>query len=191
MKVISFLASHRGSAVKEIINAVESGLLKAEIGVVITNNRASSIFDWCVQNNVAVHHVSGKTYPDEKEKDGAIRRLLLESLSDYVVLSGYMKKVGPATLEAFHNRIINIHPSLLPRHGGKGLYGDAVHESVLASGDRMTGATVHLINKEYDEGPILIQKSVPVRENDTVESLKQRVQAIEGELYIEAIRKLT
>src|SRR5690606_25569704 len=107
-----------------------------------------------------------------------------------VVLSGYMKKLVPATLATFNNRILNIHLSLLPKHGGRGLYGDKVHESVLASGDKVSGATVHLINEEYDEGPVLVQEEVPVLEDDSVLSLKQRVQEIESSLYISAIEKM-
>lgn len=119
-----------------------------------------------------------------------IRSHLLEVQTDLIVLSGYMKKIGPATVTTFKDRILNIHPSLLPKHGGKGLYGDKVHESVLASGDKVSGATVQLINEEYDEGPVLVQQEVPVLENDSVESLKQRVQKIEGSLYISAIAKM-
>lgn len=190
MKVVSFLASHGGSSAKAIIDAAKSGALNVEIGVVITNNRDSSIYEWCVDNDVRVHHVSGKTHPNEALKDEVVRGHLLQARTDLVVLSGYMKKIGPATLATFKNRILNIHPSLLPKHGGRGLYGDKVHESVLASGDKVSGVTVHLINEEYDEGPVLVQEEVPVLEDDSVLSLKQRVQEIESSLYISAIEKM-
>lgn len=190
MKVISFLASHGGSAARTIINAVVSGALKARIGVVITNNRDSAIYAWCVENNVTVHYVSGNTHPDEALKDHAIKDLLLQADSDLIVLSGYMKKIGPATLAVFDGKMLNIHPSLLPKHGGEGLYGDSVHASVLAAGDTESGATVHFINEAYDEGPVIAQHVVPVLPTDDVTSLKKRVQAIEGELYLKAVEKL-
>ena len=190
MKTVSFLASHGGSAARAVIDATKSGALKVGIGVVITNNRDSFIFRWCADNGIPVYHISGKTHPDEVQKDEVIRDHLLKVHTDFIVLSGYMKKIGTITLTTFKNRILNIHPSLLPKHGGKGLYGDKVHESVLASGDKVSGATVQLINEEYDEGPILAQQKVPVLENDSVQSLKQRVQEIEGSLYIKAIEKM-
>ncbi|UTF60902.1 phosphoribosylglycinamide formyltransferase [Gilvimarinus sp. DA14] len=191
MKVVSFLASHGGSSAKKIIEATEAGVLNARIGVIITNNKNSEIYEWCIENNIPVAHISGNTHPDELLKDLAIKFALEEAKTDIVVLSGYMKKIGSATLNRFNGKILNIHPSLLPKHGGKGLYGDRVHRSVLESGDEVSGATVQIINEEYDEGPIVFQKSVPVLRGDTIESLKSRVQGIEGELYIQAIASLT
>jgi len=190
MKVVSFLASHGGSAAKQVIKGTENGVLNARIGVIISNNKDSDIFKWCQENNVSVTHISGNSHPDELSKDLAIKSALEEAETDIVVLSGYMKKIGPATLDCFNGKILNIHPSLLPKHGGKGLYGDRVHRSVLESGDKVSGATVQIINEEYDEGPIICQQSVPVLNGDTMESLKSRVQSIEGELYIQAIASL-
>lgn len=189
MKTISFLSSHGGSAAKDVIGAIQRSELEANVGIVITNNGDSEIYKWCNSNNISIYHVSGKTHPDEIEKDRAIYNLLSMVHTDFIVLSGYMKKIGPITLSVYENRIMNIHPSLLPAHGGKGMFGDKVHESVINSGDKVSGATVQFINSEYDEGPIIVQQSVPVFNDDTVNSLKKRVQAIEGELYINAIKK--
>jgi len=191
MKTISFLASHGGSAAKTVIQAIQSEEVNATIGIIITNNRDSEIYQWCIENKVKVFHVSGKTHANDDKKDKAVCDLLTSSNTDLVVLSGYMKKIGAITLTSFENKILNIHPSLLPAHGGKGMFGDRVHQSVLESGDKESGATVQLINSEYDEGPIIIQQTVRVLENDTLATLKKRVQAIEGSLYIEAIKKLT
>jgi len=156
------------------------------VGVIITNNSKSDIFNWCKANNFPVFHISSKTHLDRE--DHAIMKRLLEFDTDLVVLSGYMKKIGPHTHTQFSGKIFNIHPSLLPKHGGQGMYGDRVHQSVLKAGDKISGASVQIINEEYDEGPVLLQKEVPVAENDTLESLKARVQSIEGSLYIEAIK---
>lgn len=188
MKVVSFLASHGGSAARAIIAAAQKGDLDIRIGTIITNNKDSAIYQWCVEEGVPVQHISGNTHPDEETKDAAIKATLQDVGTDLVVLSGYMKKIGPQTLSAFSNSMLNIHPSLLPKHGGHGLYGDNVHRSVLESGDDTSGATVHLVNEAYDEGPIVAQKVVPVMTDDTLSTLKARVQSIESELYIEAIR---
>jgi phosphoribosylglycinamide formyltransferase-1 len=187
---ISFLASHGGSAAKHIIQAVRDNKLDAEIGVVITNNGNSDIHRWCESNNVAVEYISGTTHPDDKEKDSAIHQALLDCGTNMIVLSGYMKKIGPVTLSEYSNKILNIHPSLLPAHGGKGMFGDKVHESVIKSGDTQSGATVQFINEEYDEGPIISQQVVDVSPDETVETLKQKVQAVEGDLYLSAIKQV-
>lgn len=187
---ISFLASHGGTAAKHIITAIGNNKLDAKIGVVITNNANSVIYQWCQENSTEIAYISGKTHPIESEKDKEIRNILINANTDLIILSGYMKKIGIATLTEFSNRILNIHPSLLPKHGGKGLFGDKVHESVLRSGDSISGATVHFINEEYDEGPIIAQQTVDVVKGETVETLKQKVQAIESELYLNSIKKI-
>lgn len=187
---ISFLASHGGTAAKHIITEISHHKLDAKIGVVITNNVNSVIYQWCQENSTEIAYISGKTYPIESEKDKAIRDILIIANTDLIVLSGYMKKIGIATLTEYSNRILNIHPSLLPKHGGKGLFGDKVHESVLRSGDTISGATIQFINEEYDEGPIISQQIVDVAEDESVETLKEKVQAIESELYLNSIKKI-
>ena len=187
---ISFLASHGGTAAKHIISAIRSNQLDAEIGVVITNNVNSIINNWCHENSIKIVYISGNTHAVESAKDKAICETLINANTDLIVLSGYMKKIGIITLTEYSNRILNIHPSLLPKHGGKGLFGDSVHESVLRSGDGKTGATVQFINEEYDEGPIILQQEVDVVKGETVKTLKQKVQAIESELYLNSIKKI-
>lgn len=190
MTVISFLASHGGSSAKAIIAAIESNELNANIGIVITNNRDSAIFHWCLENNVTVRHISAKTHRGEQYADEAIETVLKEAGTDIVVCSGYMKKVGPCTLQSFAGKILNIHPALLPAHGGQGHYGDKVHAAVLAAGESESGATVHVVTAGYDEGPIIMQSKVAVLDDDTVESLRARVQAEEPALYINALKYL-
>lgn len=187
---ISFLASHGGTAAKHIIEAMRFSHLKAQVGIVITNNKKSNIFNWCLENEIDVTYISGKTHSSEEEKDKAICAALNQAKTDLIILSGYMKKIGQTTLNQYSNRILNIHPSLLPKHGGKGYYGDRVHESVLKSGDIESGATVQFINEKYDEGLIISQQIVSVSKDETVESLKKKVQSIEGELYLNSIKKI-
>jgi len=187
---LGFLASHGGSAARYIISAARSGEINSTIGPVITNNACSAIRSWCRTNNVDVHYISRKTHPQNAVCDTAILSVLTAAKVDLVVLSGYMKKVGPTTLNHYRNRILNIHPSLLPQYGGQGMYGDRVHKAVLASSDKATGATVQFINADYDEGPVVAQETITVETTDTVASLRDKLKFIEGPLYVRVINKL-
>ena len=111
----------------------------------------------------------------------------LSAGADVIVLAGYMKRIGPRTLAAFAGRILNIHPALLPRHGGPGMYGIRPHEAVLAAGDEESGATVHVVDERYDHGPILRQRRVRVRPDDTPQTLQQRVLREEHGIYAEVL----
>ncbi len=187
---ISFLASHGGSSARAIITAMRKRKIPAEPGIVITNNRDSAILLWCLENDVHVRHISSKTHRGDENADEAICTVLQEARTDLVVCSGYMKPVLGKTLAAFENRILNIHPALLPRHGGKGMYGDHVHAAVLEAGERESGATVHFVSAGIDEGEVIMQSKVPVLPEDTVATLRARVQETEPGLYIAAIQKL-
>ena len=105
------------------------------------------------------------------------------------MLAGYMKKLGPCLLSAYKDRIINVHPSLLPRHGGAGFFGSRVHEAVIEAGDSETGATVHLVNGDYDMGKTLMQEKIKVHADDTPEHLAERLHPIEHELLIKVIQQ--
>ncbi len=188
--IISFLASHGGSSARAIIKAIQENKLDADIGVLITNNRDSMILQWCLDNDIEVHHISAKTHRGEDNADEAIHKVLRNSDTDLVVCSGYMKKIGPATLRVFPNKILNIHPALLPKFGGKGMYGDHVHQAVLAAGEKESGATVHYVTDGIDEGPIIKQYVIPVAADDTVETLRSKVQACEPILYLSALKDI-
>jgi len=187
---LSFLASHGGSSAKALVAAMQQGALAAEVGIVITNNRDSAIFHWCLDNGIEVRHISSKTHRGEEGADEAISTVLQNAGTGIVVCSGYMKVIGPQTLAAFPQRILNIHPALLPKFGGRGMYGDNVHRAVLAAGEQRSGATVHFVSAGIDEGPVLLQQEVPVLPGDTVETLRARVQAVEPDLYLRALQKL-
>lgn len=185
---ISFLASYGGSSAKAMITAIRlRSLVGFEIGILVTNNKTASIYPWCLKNGIKVIHISRKTHPDNE--DAAIKQALLSAGTDIVVLSGYMKKIGTQSLAAFKDKILNIHPSLLPKHGGHKMIGDFVHAAVLSAKDKESGASVQVINATYDAGPILLQKKVPVLANDSVASLGDRVRSIEADLYINALKK--
>jgi phosphoribosylglycinamide formyltransferase 1 len=187
---LGFLASHGGSNMQAIIDACKQGRLDARPCVVISNNSDATALARARQEGIPRYHISAATHPGEAE-DRAILRTLRAHDVDTVILAGYMKRIGPATLQTYRGRILNIHPALLPKFGGQGLFGRQVHEAVLKAGEKVTGVTVHLIDEQYDTGPILNQTQVPVMVGDTADSLAARVLAQEHLLYVETLRKIS
>lgn len=199
---IGVLASHGGSAARAVAEAVAAGRLDAELRVVISNNSGSPALAWARDAGIATAHISAATVGAgagdagvgdrdvAAALDAAIRDRLRQGGVAWVLLAGYLRPVGRRTLGAFRGRILNIHPALLPAFGGRGMYGDRVHAEVLASGVRESGATVHVVDEEYDHGPILGQRRVPVRDGDDVPRLRARVMAAEAELVVETLGRL-
>jgi len=187
---LGFLASHNGSNMQAILDGCRDGAIAAEPSLLICNNRNAQVIERARAISMPSCILNGKTHPDPEALDQAMLDALRDASIDLVVLAGFMKKIGPKVLNAYHNRIVNIHPSLLPKFGGQGMYGLRVHEAVLEAGESETGATVHLIGDEYDEGPILQQSTVPVLPDDTPESLQQRVLAQEHCLYPDTLAKV-
>jgi phosphoribosylglycinamide formyltransferase 1 len=172
-----------------VLDAVSDGTIAADVAVVIGNNSAAGIFDVARTHGVPAVHLSGKTHPDPDELDAAVLGVLEEAGVELLVLAGYMKKLGPRVLSRFSGAILNTHPALLPAYGGHRMYGDRVHAAVLADGALMTGATVHQVTAEYDEGPVVAQTEVSVRADDDIPALRARVQAAEKELLVEVVRR--
>ena len=187
---IGVLASHGGSNMQAIIDAIESGRLAARIVLVISNNSQSGALDRARKHGLPWRRLSSATHSREEALDLAIRDALAEAGVEVALLAGYMKKIGPATLAAYRGRILNIHPALLPRHGGPGMYGIKPHQAALAAGDTESGATVHVVDEEYDRGPILKQERVPVLPGDTPETLQQRVLKVEHQIYAAALEDI-
>jgi len=187
---LGFLASHGGSNMQAIIDACKDGRLDAEPAVVISNNSESTSLERARREGIPRYHLSSATHPGPAQLDAAILRTLEEHGVDLVILAGYMKLLGPQTLARYRGRILNIHPALLPKFGGKGLYGKKVHEAVLAAGERVTGVTIHLVDERYDAGPIVAQSEVPVLDDDTVDSLAARVLEREHQLFAETLQKI-
>ena len=190
IKKLGFLASHRGSNMQSIIDACKIGKLNAVPAVVISNNGESGALVRARSEGIPAYHISNTHFPDLELLDCAIRDALLKHDVDLVVLAGFMKKIGSRTIETFEGKIINIHPALLPKFGGNGMYGSVVHEQVLASGETETGVTIHVVTNNYDKGPILAQQKVSVLKDDTVEILAQRVLQTEHQLYVDTIKKI-
>ena len=175
---------------RAVVDACGTGTIRALPAVVISNNRSAQVLRRAESANIPGYCLNGDTHPESEELDRAILELLRRHEVDLVVLTGYLKRVGPETLAAYGGRTINIHPSLLPRHGGQGMYGLRVHEAVLAAGDRFTGVTVHYVTADYDQGAVLAQRTVPVKPGDTPESLAERVLVVEHELLVETVGSL-
>lgn len=187
---LGFLASHGGSNLQAILDAIDAGTLPAVACVVISNNSDATALARAAARRIPALHLSAKTHPDPDALDAAILAALRERAVELVVLAGYMKRLGPRTLAAFPNRVVNIHPALLPKFGGQGMYGLRVHQAVIAAGEKESGATVHLVTDEYDAGPVLAQVRVPVLPGDTPESLQARVLEQEHRLYPEVLRRI-
>ena len=187
---LGVLASHGGTNLQAIIDSCLSGAADAEVRVVISNNSRSLALERARRANIPASHLSGSTHPTPDLLDEAITETLQRHGVQVVALAGYMKMLGPRTLDAYRHRILNVHPALLPKFGGPGMYGERVHEAVLASGDRVSGVTVHLVDEEYDHGPVVAQTQVPVLPDDTPDKLAARVLEQEHILYPETIQRI-
>jgi phosphoribosylglycinamide formyltransferase-1 len=185
---LAFFASGGGSNFEAILKHIQSGDLKAEPVLLITNNSRCGAVQKANQAKIPVVHLSSKTHSIPEELDQAILFSLQHSQVDLIVLAGYMKKIPDCVIEFYKNRIVNIHPALLPSFGGQGLYGIHVHEAVIAAGVQISGVTVHLVDHHYDEGGILAQRAVPVFPNDQAQDVAARVLVQEHDLYWRVIK---
>lgn len=187
---IGFLASGAGSTFEAVVAACRAGDLSLDPVVVIGNESEAGVFDRAQRLGVTALHISAKTAGDALAADATIAAALDNANVDLVVLAGYLKMIGPAVLAAFEGRIINTHPALLPKFGGPGMYGMNVHRAVLAASETTTGVTVHVVDEEYDHGPVLAQATVLVEHGDTLETLAARVQEREKPFLVETLSRL-
>ena len=185
---LGVLASGGGTNLQAILDRKASGELPARVGVVIGNNSRSKALDRARRAGIPLLHLSSRTHPKPEALDRAIVEALQGHQVDLVVLAGYTKKLGPEVLETYANRIVNVHPALLPAFGGKGMFGLRVHEAVIKSGAEVTGVSVHIVDEEYDHGPVVAQETIKVEPEDTPESLAARVLEVEHRFYPEVIR---
>lgn len=185
-----FLASGAGTTFEAVVEACRAGTLDLDPVILICNNAKAGAFDRAARLAVPARHISARSAGGDEAADTAICGALQDAGVDLVVLAGYLKKIGPKTLAAYRGRIVNTHPALLPKHGGAGMYGINVHAAVLAAGERETGVSVHVVDAEYDQGPVLAQARVPVEPGDTPESLSARVQAREKPFFIETLQRI-
>ena len=175
MKIAVFV-SGGGTNLQAIIDRIKEGKLKdVEIVLVIASNESAYALQRAADNNIPSVVMSVKSFASREEWDDAVVEKLREAGAELIVLAGYLSLLGQKTVKAYNNRIINIHPALIPAFCGKGMYGIKPHEAALARGVKVSGATVHLVNENYDEGPILLQKCVDVLPDDTPETLQKRI----------------
>ncbi|HOJ77620.1 MAG TPA: phosphoribosylglycinamide formyltransferase [Bacillota bacterium] len=190
MKRIGVLVSGGGSNLQAIIDAIKEDRLQAEIGVVISNKAGVYALERAEQNGIPTVVIDHKSFNSVVEFSQAILECLKRYQVDLVCLAGFLRILDRVVIDAYPNRILNIHPALLPAFGGKGMYGHHVHEAVIASGTKYTGATVHIVTPETDVGPIITQGIVGVADDDTPESIAAKVLKVEHQIYPEAIRLL-
>jgi phosphoribosylglycinamide formyltransferase-1 len=179
---IAVLASHEGTTLQSLIDGCASGRIPGRVVVVVSNNSNSGALARARLAGIRALHLSLNNCGGPEGLDAAIRDALVEAGSDVVFLAGYMKQVGPLLLDAFKRRVLNTHPALLPKFGGKGMYGDHVFRAVLEAGESESGVSVHLVDPEYDTGPVVSQVKVPVLPGDSLEALKggRRARATRG-----------
>ena len=184
MKKLAILASGTGTNAERITQYFAEKKT-AEVKLIITNKEGPGVIERAERLNVPCRVVSSKEF-----KEGKALQVLKEYDVDFIILAGFLLMVPDDILHNYPNRIVNIHPSLLPKYGGKGMYGLRVHEAVLASGDTESGITIHHVNEHYDQGAIILQAKCPVLPDDTPDTLASRVHQLEYEHFPVAIENL-
>ena len=182
-KRIAIFASGSGTNFINIHNNVKNG----KIVLLISNNPSCGAVKYAVENNINYHIINDFRYPMKKHRDIQYEIVLNNYRPDLILLAGFMKKIPLNIIQLYINRIMNIHPSLLPKYGGRGCYGIKVHESVIESKDKLTGVTIHFVDNEYDRGPIIKQVEIIVKDNDTPLTLSKRVLEKEYTLYLKVV----
>ena len=183
---IAVLASTRGTALQGVVDAIENGSLDAEIVLIVTDKPTALVLDRATK-----HHLTTRVLEpagrDREAYDELVSAALHRAGAQVVLMVGYMRIVSSAFVDAWRGRLLNVHPSLLPAFGG--LMNKKVHEAVLASGVTETGCTIHQVTEDVDGGPNILQKRCSVLPDDTVESLKDRVQALEQQAFVEVLQR--
>lgn len=182
---IGVLASTRGTDLQAIIDEIEEGKLDAEISVVISNKKDAYALERAKNHGIEAIYVDSEG-KSRSEYDREVMDILEEKDVDVIALIGYMRLLGPEFVNEYRNRIMNVHPSLLPAFAGG--MDKNVHQTILEHGVKVTGCTIHFVEEEADNGPIILQEAVYIDEDETVDSLKEKVQAAEKRLYPEALR---
>ena len=190
MKRIGILASYNGSGFQTIQKAIKDKILDAQVVVVLSNNTNANVLKIADDMKIPNFIINEKKYPNEN-CDEKIANLLKEFKCDYIFCSGYMKMIGPKLISSFPEKIVNTHPALLPSiYGGKGMYGRFVHEAILKNNEAKSGVTIHFVNEKYDDGKIILKKELLLSNDETIDSLENRIKDLESEAIIEAFSKL-
>jgi phosphoribosylglycinamide formyltransferase 1 len=184
MHRLAILASGSGSNAEKIIEYFQ-GSTKAQIVLIASNKQDAYVLERAKKFGVPTF-----TFSRKEMESGVLLSKLKEDKIDWVILAGFLLKVPEELIRFFPNRMVNIHPALLPKYGGKGMYGHHVHEAVKTAGDSETGITIHLVNEQYDEGKIVFQAATSVTSEDTPDSIAHKVHALEHRYFPEVIESL-
>jgi len=185
---LGILLSGNGTTLQRFIDEITARNLDAKIAVVISSRPNVLGIERARRARIPTEVVNWRTYGNDEAFSAAVTDVLQRANVDLVLCAGLLRKyLFP---EAYKGRVLNVHPALLPKYGGQGMYGHHVHEAVLAAGETESGCTVHITDEEYDHGPIILQRTVPVLPDDTPDTLAERVQAAEREAYPEAVRMM-
>lgn len=190
MKHIVVFASGSGTNFQALIDAVNSEQIHARLRGLVSNKSDNKALERAKSHGIDSITLSPSSFESKDDYVQAVKRKLKEWETDLIVLAGYMLKIPAEVIQEYEGKIINIHPSLLPKFGGKGFYGLNVHRAVIESGEKESGCTVHVVTEEYDKGPIIAQLKVPVHASDDPETLAQRVLAKEHELLPKVVHQL-
>lgn len=192
MKRLAVLVSGGGSNLQSIIDSSKSGVLKgiAEVVLVISNNpKAYALERIKSEQNIKSSIIERKNFDSAADFDRTMLAEFKNSNIDLICLAGYLSLIGAEIIKAYPNKILNIHPALLPKFGGRGMFGHFVHEAVIKAGEKKSGATVHFVDENYDSGTIILQEEADINSDDTAKSLAEKVLKIEHKIYPLSIKK--
>lgn len=188
MMQIGFLASGNGSSAQAIVRAAALGELAAAPRLMVANRRDAPALAFAQVLGFPSLYI-----PTQADPEGADHRLaeaMTEHRVDLIVLSGYLRRLGPVILDRFAGRILNIHPGPIPQFGGEGMYGRRVHEAVIAAGVAESGIVIHVVDGDYDHGPVIARQAVPLAPGETAETLEARVKALEPAFFVETLKRI-
>jgi phosphoribosylglycinamide formyltransferase-1 len=185
---LGFLASGNGSSAEAIVDAITAGALDAEARLIVSNKKGCAAFEWAAAKGVPALAIP--TISDPDAADAALAQAMADHGVELIVMSGYLRRLGPKTLARYAGRIVNIHPGPLPRFGGEGMYGARVHQAVVAAGVPESAIVIHVVDEEYDHGPEVHRRAVPLLAGDTAEALEARVKALEPSVFVETLQRL-
>lgn len=186
-KKIAIFASGTGSNFINIYKNVKANNIKGSISLLVSNDKNCGAVKFAIENNISLYIYNFNLFPNDSNNLLLIKKLIFHSI-ELIVLAGYLKKISRELIKVFNHKIINIHPSLLPKFGGKGFYGINVHKAVFDSNETETGATIHFVDDYYDTGPILLQEKIFIKKEYNIEEIAAKVLELEHKIYPIAIK---
>jgi phosphoribosylglycinamide formyltransferase-1 len=185
---LAIFASGRGTNFQAILDAIAARRLQAQVVLYVSNRPDAGALQIARSARIPAAVIEERQFVEAADYERTLLEHMAKHEVNFIALAGFMRKIPAGVVRQFRHRIVNIHPALLPSFGGKGMYGHRVHAAVLEYGCKVTGVTVHLVDEEYDTGPPILQRCVPVLDDDTPESLAVRVLEVEHQLYPEALQ---